>query len=122
MDASTDNSPVVRINPGCFSRARVENDAGEVEVRLSRYGNWMVHIRGAGESDWRIACSGDLEGGVLASEPVGRDLDTFVFGPLAIHRSAHRGFPSSTSISSAADAVGFLQIFVCKWQEQTNNG
>lgn len=40
----------------------------------------------------------------------------------AIHRSAHRGFPSSTSISSAADAVGFLQIFVCKWQEQTNNG
>lgn len=92
MDASIDSSPVTRINPGCFSRARVENDAGEVEVRLSRYGNWMVHIRKAGESDWKIACSGDLETGVLASESVRRDLDRFVLGPLVVHRSGRRVF------------------------------
>jgi DNA-binding response OmpR family regulator len=70
----------------------VENEAGEVELRLSRYGNWMVHIRRAGESSWRIACSGDLESGILASESVRRDLDTLVFGPLVIHRSGRRVF------------------------------
>lgn len=58
MDASIDTSPVMRINPGCFSRAVVENEAGEIEVRLSRYGNWIVHVRRAGETQWRIACNG----------------------------------------------------------------
>lgn len=92
MHASTDRSNVVRINPGCFSRAMIENEAGEVELRLSRYGNWMVHIRRAGESSWRVACSGDLESGVLASESLRSELDTFAFGPLVIHRRSRRVF------------------------------
>jgi DNA-binding response OmpR family regulator len=108
MDASTGGSPVVRINPGCFSRARVENEAGEVEVRLSRYGNWMVHIRGAGESSWRIACSGDLESGVLASESVRRDLDTFVFGPLVVHRSSRRVFVGDREVALAVKEFQLL--------------
>ena len=90
MDASIDKDDVVRINPGCFSRARVENEVGEVEVRLSRYGNWMVHIRRPGETEWRIACNGDMEGGVLASDLAGGE-ETH-FGPLRILRGPRRVF------------------------------
>jgi DNA-binding response OmpR family regulator len=108
MDASIEQGSVVRINPGCFSRARVENEAGEVEVRLSRYGNWMIHIRGAGESDWRIACNGDLESGVLAGEAMRRDLDTFVFGPLVIHRSGHRVFVRDREVALSAKEFQLL--------------
>lgn len=110
MDASIDSSPVVRINPGCFSRARVENEAGEVELRLSRYGNWMVHIRRAGESSWRIACSGDLESGVLASESVRRDLDNFVFGPLLVHRSGRRVFVGDREVALSVKEFQLLLI------------
>lgn len=87
MDASIDTNPVVRINPGCFSRAGVENEAGEIEVRLSRYGNWMVHIRRAGESRWRIACNGDMETGVLTTAPGGEEIR---FGKLRVLRGPRR--------------------------------
>jgi DNA-binding winged helix-turn-helix (wHTH) protein len=87
MDASIDTSPVVRINPGCFSRAGVENEAGEIEVRLSRYGNWMVHVRRAGETQWRIACNGDMETGVLATAPEGEEI---CFGMLRVLRGPRR--------------------------------
>lgn len=87
MDGSNAQGNVVRINPGCFSRAGVENEAGEVEIRLSRYGNWMVHIRRPGETEWRIACSGDMEGGVLAVDPA---LEETHFGPLRILRGPRR--------------------------------
>jgi DNA-binding response OmpR family regulator len=89
MDASIDSNTVVRINPGCFSRAGVENEAGEIEVRLSRYGNWMVHIRRAGEVQWRIACSGDMETGVLRSAPSGEEVR---FGKLRVLRGPRRVF------------------------------
>jgi DNA-binding response OmpR family regulator len=87
MDPSIDNEPVVRLSPGCFSRASVATEAGEVEVRLSRYGNWIVHIRRDGEKDWRIACNGDIEVGVRASARPG---DEVVFGPLRVLRGARR--------------------------------
>lgn len=102
MGRSIDSSSLIRINPGCFSRARVENEAGEVEIRLSRYGNWMVHIRAAGEPDWRIACNGDLEGGVVASESTARGLDSLVIGPLAINRSGRRVFVRDREVNLAA--------------------
>jgi DNA-binding response OmpR family regulator len=90
MDASIDQVRVARINPGSFNRAGVETEAGEIEVRLSRYGNWMVHIRAAGATEWRIACTGDMESGVLATEPQSASQDQMVFGPLTIWRAARR--------------------------------
>jgi hypothetical protein len=63
-----------------------------------------------------------------AAPPAPRMLLRFVSNDArdAIQRSAHRGFPSSTSIISSADAdaatAGFLQIFVCEWQAETNDG
>jgi DNA-binding response OmpR family regulator len=90
MDASIDDAQLVRINPGSFNRAGVETEAGEIEVRLSRYGNWMVHIREAGASEWKIACTGDMESGVLVTEPQSASQDQMVFGPLTIWRAARR--------------------------------
>jgi DNA-binding response OmpR family regulator len=90
MDASIDEAQVVRINPGAFNRAGVETEAGEVEIRLSRYGNWMVHIREAGSSEWSIACTGDMKSGVLVTEPLSEDQDRMVFGPLTIWRAGRR--------------------------------
>lgn len=90
MDASIDEAQVVRINPGSFNRAGVETEAGEVEIRLSRYGNWMVHIREVGSSEWKIACTGDMDSGVLVTEPLSEAQDRMVFGPLTIWRAARR--------------------------------
>lgn len=90
MDESIDGAQVVRINPGSFNRAGVGTEAGEVEIRLSPYGNWMVHIRKAGSSEWRIACTGDMESGVLVTEPQSAGQDQMVFGPLTIWRAARR--------------------------------
>lgn len=95
MDASIDTNPVIRINPGCFSRAGVENEAGEIEVRLSRYGNWIVHIRRAGEVQWRIACNGDMETGVLVSTPGGEEI---CFGKLRVLRGPRRVFVEEVEV------------------------
>ena len=98
MDPSTGKSSVTRINPGCFSRAGVENEAGQIEVRLSRYGNWLVVVRAAGEETWRIVANGDMESGVMASEAVRQTLDVITVGPLSIHRAAHRVFVSGQEV------------------------
>ncbi len=58
-----------QIDPGRFTRAAIHNEVGEVELRLSAAGNWQLHIRGKNEREWRLACSGDLEGGAIAPQP-----------------------------------------------------
>jgi DNA-binding winged helix-turn-helix (wHTH) protein len=90
MDGSNGEPQVARINPGAFNRAGVGTEAGEVEIRLSPYGNWMVHIRKAGSPEWRIACAGDMESGVLVTEPQSEAQDQMIFGPLTIWRAARR--------------------------------
>jgi DNA-binding response OmpR family regulator len=82
-----DGSRVPRINPGCFTRAIVEGEAGEIEARLSRYGNWMVHLRRPGETEWRLACSGDMENGVLVGKPSVPGEDAIAFGSLTVDRA-----------------------------------
>lgn len=105
MDASIDTNPMVRINPGCFSRAGVENEAGEIEVRLSRYGNWIVHVRRAGETQWRIACNGDMETGVLASAPAGEEVR---FGKLRVLRGPRRVFVEEVEVDVSAKEFELL--------------
>jgi DNA-binding response OmpR family regulator len=56
---------------------------------LSRYGNWMVQIRRAGEVEWRIACGGDMETGVLRSAPSGEEV---CFGKLRVLRGPRSVF------------------------------
>jgi DNA-binding response OmpR family regulator len=85
-----DESRVPRINPGCFTRAIVEGEAGEIEARLSRYGNWMVHLRRPGETDWRLVCGGDMENGVLVGKPPSPGGDTIAFGSLIIDRATRK--------------------------------
>lgn len=74
--------------PGRFTRAALHSEAGELEARLSAKGNWELRIRASEDRDWRLVCSGDLEGGRIApraeSEPPLR------LGPLTLDRAARR--------------------------------
>ena len=56
------------IDPGRFTRTAIHCDAGEAELRLSPHGNWQLNLRGTQDRDWRLACSGSLEGGKIAAE------------------------------------------------------
>ncbi len=77
------------IDPGRFTRAAIHCEAGEVEVRLSTQGNWQLNVRDAGESEWRLACSGDLDGGVVSPQ---RDLsrEPVRLGDLLLDRKGRR--------------------------------
>lgn len=57
-------------HPGRFTRAVVHSEAGEAELRLSQHGNWQLHLRCDGDRDWRLACSGDLQTGAFAPDPM----------------------------------------------------
>lgn len=54
------------IDLGRLTKAAIHCEAGELEVKLSAQGNWQLSIRGKDDRDWRLACSGDLDGGALA--------------------------------------------------------
>lgn len=110
MDASINENPVTRINPGCFNRAGVETEAGEIEVRLSIYGNWMVHIRPVGEESWKVACTGDMESGVLVTEPLSPNQDELIFGPLKIHRAARQVFVADEEVALSRKEFDILIV------------
>lgn len=91
MDASAMGPAQARelLGPGRFTRVFVENETGQLEARLSQFGNWELRIRPAGEVDWRLACRGDLDSGALAPdpEPLGVE-EALVRGPLRIDPAA----------------------------------
>jgi DNA-binding response OmpR family regulator len=74
--------------PGRFTRAAIHSEAGEVEVRLSAKGDWQVRIRAADDPDWRLVCSGDLEGGQIA--PQVEPQRPIRLGPITLDRAARR--------------------------------
>lgn len=76
------------VHPGSFTRAAIHSEAGEVEVRLSAMGNWQVRIRAAEDPDWRLVCSGDLEGGEIA--PQAEPQRSIRLGPLTLDRAGRR--------------------------------
>lgn len=77
MDASIGNaSPFKVAGPGRFTKASVQTTAGELEARLSEAGNWELRIRRYQETCWRVACSGDLDGGSTTSQPVEQEILT----------------------------------------------
>jgi DNA-binding response OmpR family regulator len=76
------------IEPGRFTRAAIHSEAGEVEVRLSVKGNWQMRIRAADDPDWRLVCSGDLEGGQVA--PQAEPQRPVRLGPVTLDHASRR--------------------------------
>jgi hypothetical protein len=48
----------------------VQTPAGEIEARLSERGNWELRVRRDQEMSWRLACTGDLDCGIVTTQPV----------------------------------------------------
>lgn len=72
MDASAinDKQAVQLFDPGRFTKVSLQTRAGEVEARLSEYGNWELRVRRHGDETWRLACAGDLDCGAVTAEPI----------------------------------------------------
>lgn len=88
MKASVVESPAQQEGPGRFTRVSVQTAAGELEARLSERGNWELRVRRDQEAQWRLACSGDLDQGVIVREAV--EEDTLVRGPVTVHPGGRR--------------------------------
>ncbi|MEZ5077186.1 MAG: winged helix-turn-helix domain-containing protein [Solirubrobacterales bacterium] len=71
--------------PGRFTRVMIETRAGEIEARLSEYGNWELKVRRHEDDTWKLACSGDLDCGVVTKTPVIQTVEeTLTRGPLVV--------------------------------------
>lgn len=75
--------------PGRLTRASIHSQAGDVELRLSLAGNWVLAIRREGDREWHVACSGDLNGGAFASAAA-EERDALRCGELVIDAEAHK--------------------------------
>lgn len=97
------------LDPGRFSRAAIHCEAGEAELRLSAQGNWQLQIRGRDEHEWRLACSGDLNGGgvspVLAPRP-----EPVRLGKLTVDREARRALVDGEEVGLAAREFELLAM------------
>lgn len=71
------------IVPGRFNRATISTESGELEVRLSDGGNWQLNARPGAEAEWRLLCTGNLDGGVFAPPPEDEE-GPIRLGPLRI--------------------------------------
>lgn len=78
-----------RLVPGRFSGASIATPAGEVEVRFSDGGTWQLRGRGEGEFEWRLLCTGNLDGGVFTPPP-DHDRAPIKLGPLTVDLAARR--------------------------------
>lgn len=113
MDPSTEHTEELRqLCPGRFTKVSLHNQAGEIEARLSDGGNWELRIRREEEASWRLACSGDLEGGAITSEPAGLSAGEEVrrLGPLEIDPAARKASVNGTDVELAKKEFALLSI------------
>jgi DNA-binding response OmpR family regulator len=86
-------NPVV---PGKFNAASLNTEGGELELRLSDGGNWQLKARASAGEDWRLLCTGHVDGGVFAPPPEEGEA-AIRLGPLRIDLAARtadvRGAP-----------------------------
>jgi DNA-binding response OmpR family regulator len=59
-------NPIV---PGRFNAASISAASGELELRLSDGGNWQLKARAEDEDEWRLLCTGHLDGSLFAPPP-----------------------------------------------------
>lgn len=96
------------IEPGRFTRAAIHCEAGEVEARLSAKGNWQLRIREAEDSEWRLICSGDLQGGAIA--PQAEPELPLRLGPLTFDRAGRRVFVGHAEVRLNAREFDLLAV------------
>ena len=101
MDPAIEHTDELRqLCPGRFTKVSLHNQAGEIEARLSEGGNWELRIRRDEEPTWRMACSGDLDGGAFTAEPVGPapGEEASRLGPLEIDPAARTASVNGTDV------------------------
>ncbi len=98
------------IDPGRFTRATIHSEAGEVEVRLSPQGNWQLNIRGADDREWRLACSGDLQGGAIAPKASASAPEPVRLGNLLVDTEGRRAFVDDTEVPLKARVFELLAM------------
>lgn len=54
-------------SPGRFTRVMIETRAGEIEARLSEYGNRELKVRRQEDNTWKLAYGGDLDCGAVTN-------------------------------------------------------
>jgi hypothetical protein len=109
MDASIDhNSPLKEAGPGRFTRVWVQTPAGEIEARLSEKGNWELRVRRDEETGWRLACSGDLDCGMVVSRPVSQE--TLTRGALTVDPDSRRAMVGETTLKLSRKEFALLLV------------
>lgn len=115
MDASIDQDAAIRLNsPGRFTRVFIETRAGEVEARLSEYGNWELRVRRHEDETWRLACSGDLDCGAVSAQPVVPAQKTLIRGPLVIDPAARSVSVGDGEVSLARKEFSLLVMLAAR--------
>jgi len=109
---SKHNDELRQLCPGRFTKVSLHNQAGEIEARLSEGGNWELRIRREEEAAWRLACSGDLDGGAFTADPVGPapGEETRRLGPLEIDPAARTASVNGTDLVLAKKEFALLSI------------
>jgi len=113
MDPATEHTDKLRqLCPGRFTRVSLHNEAGEIEARLSEGGNWELRIRRDEEASWRMACSGDLDGGAFTADPVGPapGEEARRLGPLEIDPAARKASVNGADLVLAKKEFALLSI------------
>jgi len=113
MDPVTEHTDELRqLCPGRFTRVSLHTQAGEIEARLSEGGNWELRIRREEETTWRMACSGDLDGGAFTVDPVGPapGEEARRLGPLEIDPAARKASVNGADVVLAKKEFALLSI------------
>jgi DNA-binding winged helix-turn-helix (wHTH) protein len=115
MDVSTDHDAAIRLNnPGRFTHVFLESKAGEMEARLSEYGNWEVRVRRHADETWRLACSGDLDCGAVSAHPVVPVKKTIACGSLVVDPAARSVVVGEERLALSRKEFSLLVVLASK--------
>ncbi|HEX5983888.1 MAG TPA: winged helix-turn-helix domain-containing protein [Solirubrobacterales bacterium] len=115
MDASVDHSPLREIVPGRFTRVSVQTPAGEIEARLSERGNWELRVRRDQEMNWRLACTGDLDCGIVTAQPVAAiQEEAITLGALMVDPAGRRVTVSGHEVTLARKEFALLLVLAAQ--------
>jgi len=112
MESCDIDNGLRQVSPGRFTRVSVQTQAGEIEARLSEMGNWDLRIRREEEATWRLACSGDLDGGAMTNEPALPEFgeEPKRLGPLEIDPAARKASVGGTQVALSKKQFALLLL------------